>query len=1467
MSYPYLARTILKYKSPHATDLSFAKNETIRVTGPSDDDEDWLVGESMDGERKGGFPRDFIQVIEEDESEAAVPVAAAVAAGTSAPADTTAPAVPAAASAALHPPAPSAPALPSTSSIDESSVAASLSETPPAAAAVVASEPEAAAPPPAVAPAPPVAAQLPPSQADKSLSAIDTAPVVSDQPLSPIKATSPVRPKSPVKTSPTTHAPAAPAGAIAANPGEGPRQSMKDRLAFFNKPQSKAPPPPIKPKPVGGALTWSQRQKLRLEQEAKERDAEAAARPASGEPSQPENPAAPAAAEPVSGPTRSPPEPEQTKEEGEGMSAADAAKSARAGGSLKERMAALQAGGAFGRTPAPPPPKPSGKVWSRPPPPPAPEPVEGEEDDGEVASAPAPVHRDASPGTEGEAAEAEASQEVPVEEEEQDVDEEEQEKQRRAAIAARMAKLGTRGPLGMSPMMGAPRPIPARKPTRQATEETPAEEAAPTAAPVPIPGMAHTAQPVRKSTEDEMAQEQPTEAAGSPPADAATSQPSESTSTAPVSVKLPAVPRRTAGPRRRGTPSVPSPAPPATTEDTTEDAKEEGQAGSSFGVPAMAAAGTLAAGATAAAAIASTSPPISESQSAAEPPSVPVGASVPIPGAPPGTEHRLERTLPDGTIEPPPQVMVAGEEESMPLSPEQRELRATEEAVGSGVLGAEGAQLAGIALLPRGNDDDDEIPSYAPPHTAERLERKSDDGTIEPPPQIPQSGEEEGTLSPVHAERHETLEMFGRSHGGVEGAEAAGIALSPAPNAESAESHVPPPPPRRPTQDDEDEDEDDVPPPPPARHPTQVLVAEPAKTATPPPPHTTDPAPPPGVPSKREEEDDEDDEDDFVGRAQQLQKRDTAIPAAGVAALAGAAVAAAMASKQDSVTPPPPNRPNPARKPSLPPAMHTEGIERIASHGSITATSPISPVRAIPPAPLAAQVEEEGDEETQRRASIAARMAKLGGIRFGAPPPMPIRKRSTLDEETTHASPSAELPPTSDASVLRPEPEETDQEVPAPPPRAPPAPAPADDGEETPEQEAERRRKTLARLRAGGMLGGGLFQAAREDQPEESPHTEVPDERGIEEDADDDDEPEEEDLPPPPPRRPSHTARSVPPVAVAAAPPAAGPPPVPGVRPPVPVPRSSLPPQPADDEDDEEDAPPPPPHPARSMSSEAAGAVPPPRAAPPTPPVDDEIEDAPAPPPRPPHRMSSFGVPQHDDGAVAAPHPPVAPQAARRTSVPPVPHAPQAAPAARSFAAVPDPSGGKLPPPTEPQREPSPGHSVHSAHSAPRSSSQVARPGFNDLQHMSQTNGAALARAARGVFDQGRRGFYGDGSPAGFLRVVFDQAHLPVPSSGHWGMPVYEQQAQTIMKRLDDPRPGDVAALYDARFKGQKGLKGYTQHVGSVEDALVGVIGEYETKGKHKIRVLHVERGSPDEVSYRLDDLKSGRVVIYRVGF
>lgn len=152
------------------------------------------------------------------------------------------------------------------------------------------------------------------------------------------------------------------------------------------------------------------------------------------------------------------------------MSASDARSSIRQGGSLKERMAALQGRGAFGgmggSASAPketsPPPPPAQKPKWKPPPQVAFIPAEGEE-------SPAPTGASAEEDKdkrEEVQAETGASEENPAQDQEQ-VDPEEEERQRRATIAARMAKLGG-ARLGMAPpgMYGSARPPPpvARKP-------------------------------------------------------------------------------------------------------------------------------------------------------------------------------------------------------------------------------------------------------------------------------------------------------------------------------------------------------------------------------------------------------------------------------------------------------------------------------------------------------------------------------------------------------------------------------------------------------------------------------------------------------------------------------------------------------------------------------------------------------------------------------------------------------------------------------------------------------------------------------------------------------------------------------------------------------------------------------------------------------------------------------------------
>jgi len=93
-------------------------------------------------------------------------------------------------------------------------------------------------------------------------------------------------------------------------------------------------------------------------------------------------------------------------------------------------------------------------------------------------------------------------------------------------------------------------------------------------------------------------------------------------------------------------------------------------------------------------------------------------------------------------------------------------------------------------------------------------------------------------------------------------------------------------------------------------------------------------------------------------------------------------------------------------------------------------------------------------------------------------------------------------------------------------------------------------------------------------------------------------------------------------------------------------------------------------------------------------------------------------------------------------------------------------------------------------------------------------------------------------------------------------MSVSRWQSQSQLTLPFQPRPGDIAAFHDAKLKGKKGLSSYSQAVGSVEEPLVGIVAEFDNKNKHKMRVLQVERGVPEEVSYRLDDLKSGKVLV-----
>ncbi|WVF68909.1 hypothetical protein IAT40_003682 [Kwoniella sp. CBS 6097] len=1518
MSYPYLAKTTLKYKSPHSTDLSFAKDETIRVTGPSDDDEDWLIGETLDGSRSGGFPKDFITPMDEEVETTS----------------TTAESAP-------KPPA----AISTTSNTEPAEVAAASSTT--------ASEPTDA-------PSPMLpAAEAPPSP---KLEPATLPPASVPPPSQP--AAEPSESSQPKPNASAPEPTAVPAATATQAPGDSPPrpQSMKDRLAFFAAAaQTKAPPPPIKPKPATGGLTWSQRQKLRQEQEAKEREeggSSAATAPSS-------HPAAAPAAAPListsSEPAAAASNDEKDEKEGTGMSAADALSSISKGGSLKERMAALQGHGAFGGGNAggsaekPPPPVSSGKVWKRPPAPPAPEPElepESETDLPTESRQPKP-EKELSAGSEslkspvteeGDALAKEGAEHEGEQEEEED--EEEKEKARRAAIAARMAKLGARGPMGMMPPGPAP-PKPARKPTREPENATssPVEEKKEL-----IPAVSEAAP---GSTDTDATAE--TKAEPQSPAVASTETAASEPAAVPKSVPIAAMPRRTAPPRRRG---------PAASSAT---------------------------------AASSASPEVAR-QDPVEP------------------ENRFENTDEDGAPVPPPQVMVPGEEKPLPKTEAGQQKEAADERRGKEVGGLEGAAAAGIALAPvsPAEQKSQNTPSQQlEPEVDERQSKplvgaignadSEDRGTgavalqegegeiidINASPQeveegIPEGGDEKDDI--MREAEQGRLDFEVDDSPPLE--EGAPTPLSPDPigmvplhppapeGADYDEDEPPPPPPRRRgmsldipldelemkhdhehahdidrsehaivTEEDghDQEEEEEIPPPPPRR--TSVdrplgprPLPSPGKSNPLPPPPTGNPLVPP-----RDEDEDEDEEEDEIATVGQTgdaedeeaapplpphrhatqssasnvdEDEETAPPPPPARSIPPPA-SEPTEDEEETAPPPPPARqplaptqsvaeseetpapPPPARKPSLPAPLQM-GVPVPASGPK----SPVSPQAARSPIvssptrsrtlveePASSPTAPAEDEDASRRSGIAARMAKLGGIKFGMPPPTFKKPSANVTSPT-----SEETPAPAPARVAEEPTSPIDKEPPIPSPNAEkyepnlsPAPAAAasstaGDGEETAEQEAARRRATLARLRAGGALGFGMFNhGPSAEEPKE-------DARGLEEESvqvptasevEDDEAP-----PPPPPGRPA----------------------VPAGRP--------MPPAPAEahnEEPHDETAPPPPPaRPTISTDIGETGVNPPSARAPQSP-----IQAHPSPvrspsgrrPPVPAEkRFSQTHIKRASSSSAFIPEDRPASGTDWQLADEPAVMMANQSPSQSRFEesaedeqeAPPPPPPARPPPP--PAQEPAPRRSMSIAsrlsrksidvppatppkatqqqsqqqipqspvqgHPSPARQSSVgqgvARPGFDQLKEASATAGAGLARAAQGMFAQGKKAYFGDGSPAGFVFVAMDHAHISRPQQG-WGQIIFEQEGGSILRRYDEPRPGDIAAFHDAKLKGKKGLSTYNQHVGSVEEPLVGVVVEFEDR-KHKLRVLQVERGTPEEVSYRCEDLKSGKIVVYRPG-
>ena len=167
--------------------------------------------------------------------------------------------------------------------------------------------------------------------------------------------------------------------------------------------------------------------------------------------------------------------------------------------------------------------------------------------------------------------------------------------------------------------------------------------------------------------------------------------------------------------------------------------------------------------------------------------------------------------------------------------------------------------------------------------------------------------------------------------------------------------------------------------------------------------------------------------------------------------------------------------------------------------------------------------------------------------------------------------------------------------------------------------------------------------------------------------------------------------------------------------------------------------------------------------------------------------------------------------------------------------------------------------------------------------------GTHVVTAVAMLFEKSKHTLVGDGSYAGFVRTVLAEVPGIVSHPGdEWGYVVYTQTGTTVHRRVSDIRPGDVITFVDARLKGQKGLSTYTRTLGKGEP-LVGIVSAFNGK-KTRVSVwqanqhVGLQTNSPifqwltrgknseatqtvENVSYRLEDLKSGQVKVSRCTF
>lgn len=151
--------------------------------------------------------------------------------------------------------------------------------------------------------------------------------------------------------------------------------------------------------------------------------------------------------------------------------------------------------------------------------------------------------------------------------------------------------------------------------------------------------------------------------------------------------------------------------------------------------------------------------------------------------------------------------------------------------------------------------------------------------------------------------------------------------------------------------------------------------------------------------------------------------------------------------------------------------------------------------------------------------------------------------------------------------------------------------------------------------------------------------------------------------------------------------------------------------------------------------------------------------------------------------------------------------------------------------------------------------------------------GLQILTSAKLFADRSKKMVIGDGTPVGFVQAVLAAVPSARPISmrdKYYGYPIYAQTGPGVDKKECDIMPGDIVALTDVKLKGFKGLQSYNLHIGTSGGPLLAIVHEYEGGKKHKLKVYQAALQSNtfpsiESTSYRLDDLKSGTIQVFRV--